>query len=340
MKFSTVTVIGLFLTSMTSTAAPSEVELVGSGSTFLYPIAKRWFDLFDKQYPRTTINYVGVGSGKGISSLLNKQIDFAGSDGPLSDEQVRLADPKVLHFPVVLGAVVPVYNLPPVKAELNFTPAALASIYLGKVPYWDDPMLVSANPGSKLPHERIKIWFRTDKSGTTYVWTDYLSKVSEEWRKRIGKGTSVEWDMQGAGNGVQFNEGMAQLVSETPYSIGYVTLTYAMHRSMATGRVQNSSGRFVKADSASVTAAARQSSIPEDFRVSITNSPATDSFPIVSFSWLLVPSKINDPGKKQSLKALLNWIYTEGQGLANSMNYSPLPQEVVARAIPSITKIQ
>ncbi|HEX9596645.1 MAG TPA: phosphate ABC transporter substrate-binding protein PstS, partial [Anaerolineales bacterium] len=271
--------------------------------------------------------------------LLDGTVDFGASDGPMTDEQLAQARVKILHFPSVLGADVPAYNLPGVAAELKFNPEALAGIFLGKITKWNDPAIAGPNPGVNLPAQDIVVVHRSDGSGTTYIWTDYLAKVSDEWRTRVGMGTSVNWPVGLGGKG---NEGVAGLVKQTPYSLGYVELIYAVHNQMAYGSVRNSAGTFVKANLESVSAAAASvaGSMPDDFRVSITNPPGADAYPIASFTWLLVPTRIEDPAKRTAIKDFLNWMLDAGQQYCEALAYAKLPQEVVTKETRAIELIQ
>jgi phosphate transport system substrate-binding protein len=299
----------------------------------------KWFDEYHKLHPNVQINYQSIGSGGGISQLTAKVVDFGASDGPMSDEQLNQAGFKILHFPTVLGADVPSYNIPGVTAELKFTPEGLAGIFLGKITKWNDPAIAGANPGVKLPAEDIVVIHRSDGSGTTYIWTDYLSKVSDEWKSKVGKGTSVNWPVGLGGKG---NEGVAGLVKQTPYALGYVELIYAVQNSIAYGSVKNPAGEFVKATMAGVSAAAAgaATSMPDDFRVSITNAPGKAAYPISSFTWLLIPSQIQDATKRQIVKDFLTWMLSNGQKMCEALAYAPLPKEVVAKEQKAIAMIQ
>jgi phosphate transport system substrate-binding protein len=275
--------------------------------------------------------------------VLARTVDFGASDGPMTNDQLAEAKSKlgseVLHFPTVLGADIPTYNIPGVTGELKFTPQALAGIYLGKITKWNDPALTGPNPGINLPGADIVVVHRSDGSGTTYVWVDYLSKISDEWKAKVGLGTSVNWPV---GLGDKGNEGVAGLVKQTPNSIGYVELIYALQNHMPYGRVENSSGNFVKADLASVTAAAAGAAkeMPEDFRVSITNAAGKNAYPISSFTWLLIPAKIGDAQKKQAITDFLRWMMTAGQEYCAGLAYAPLPKPVVAKEMKAISRIQ
>ncbi len=319
------------------------ISLTGAGATFPYPIYSRWFDEYGKQHPNVAINYQSIGSGGGIKQFTEGTVDFGASDGPMNDEQLAAfqsaKNATALHFPTVLGADVPTYNLPGVTEELNFTPQALAGIYLGKITKWNDPEISKVNPNVKLFSADIVVTHRAEGSGTTYVWTDYLSKISEEWKGKVGKGTSVNWPVGLGGKG---NEGVAGLIAQTPNSIGYLELIYAVQNHLGYGRVQNSSGKFVKAELSSVTAAASEASksMPDDFRVSITNANGINAYPISSFTWLLVASKMPDAQKKRVITEFLQWMLTSGQDFAEPLAYSRLPREVIAKETQAIAKIE
>jgi len=321
-------------------AAPAWAQNINAaGATFPYPIYSKWFDEYHKLHPTIQINYQSIGSGGGIRQVLDKTVDFGASDGPMTDDQLKQASVKILHFPTVLGADVPSYNIPGVTAELKFTPEALAGIFLGKVTKWNDPAIAGANPGVKLPAEDIVVVHRSDGSGTTYIWTDYLSKVSDEWRTKVGKDTSVNWPVGLGGKG---NEGVAGLVKQTPNSLGYVELIYAVQNNIPYGLVKNAAGEFVKPSLAGVSAAAAgaATSMPEDFRVSITNAPGKAAYPISSFTWLLIPAQIQDSAKKTAIKDFLTWMLTSGQQFCEPLSYAKLPKEVVAKEQKAIAMIQ
>jgi phosphate transport system substrate-binding protein len=256
----------------------------------------------------------------------------------MSDDQLRQAKTPILHIPTVLGAVVPAYNVPGVKGEVKFTPQALAGIFLGKITAWNDKAITDANPGVNFPNQPIVVVHRSDGSGTTYVWTDYLSKVSSEWKNQAGKGTSVKWPVGLGGKG---NEGVAGVVRQIDGSIGYVELIYAEQNKITYGSVKNAAGTFVKPSLESTTAAAASvKDMPNDFRVSITNPPGKDAYPVASFTWLLVPTKAKDPGRGQIIKDFLNWMLDQGQELAKQLTYAPLPQEVKDKVRKTIAQIQ
>ncbi len=320
-------------------AEGGQVLLNAAGATFPYPIYSKWFDQYHQTHGNVQINYQSIGSGGGIRQLLDKTVDFGASDGPMTDEQLKQASIKILHFPTVLGAAVPSYNVAGVQGDLNFTPEAIAGIYLGKVTKWNDPAIAMANPGVKLPGDDIVVVHRSDGSGTTYIWTDYLSKVSTDWKQKAGVATSVNWPVGLGGKG---NEGVSALVQQTPGAIGYIELIYAIQNHMSYGKVKNSSGTFVKADLASVSAAAAAASkfMPDDFRVSITNPEGKAAYPIASFTWLLSPSKFSDASKRDVVKDFLKWAITDGQGSCEALSYAKLPKEVVAKEMKAIALIQ
>lgn len=323
--------------------AQNALLINGAGATFPYPIYSKWFDEYHKANGSTQINYQSVGSGAGIKQVTDGTVDFGASDGPMNDDQLKAYSDKhgsgILHFPTVLGAAVPTYNIPNVNASLNFTPEALAGIFLGRITKWNDPAIAGANKGVNLPANDIVVVHRSDGSGTTYIWTDYLSKVSEDWKSKVSKGTSVNWPVGLGGKG---NEGVTALIKQTPNSIGYVELIYAAQNNIAYGAVKNAAGSFVKADLAGVSAAAAGAAktMPDDFRVSITNSPGKTAYPISSFTWLLIPAKFSDAGKRDAMKKFLKWAITDGQNFAENLSYAKLPKEVVAKEVKAIDQIQ
>jgi phosphate transport system substrate-binding protein len=328
----------MFLALLAVAATPARAQNINAaGATFPYPIYSKWFDEYHKMHPTIQINYQSIGSGGGITQLLAHTVDFGASDGPMSDEQLGQARFKILHFPTVLGGAVPSYNIPGIAADLKFTPEALAGIYLGKITKWNDPAIASANPGVKLPKDDIVVIHRADGSGTTYIWSDYLSKVSDEWKTKVGKGTSVNWPVGLGGKG---NEGVAGLLKQTPDSIGYIELIYAVQNKLPYGLVKNASGAFVKATLEGVSAAAAGASIPDDFRVSITNAPGPAAYPISSFTWLLIPAKIDDAAKREAIKGFLAWMLASGQQFCEPLSYAKLPKEVVAREQKAIALVQ
>lgn len=320
-----------------SAAANAQTRLNAAGATFPYPIYSKWFSEF-RTAKGVEINYQSIGSGGGIRQLTAGTVDFGASDKPLSDKEQAEIKSKPLHFPTVLGAVVPTYNVSGVSKELNFTGEVLAGIFLGNIKKWDDPGIKNANPGVKLPSADIIVVHRSEGSGTTFVFTDYLSKVSPEWKSKIGADASVSWPVGLAQKG---SEGVAGMVKNTPNSIGYVELIYAIQNKMGYGSVKNSSGKFIKADLASVTAAAAgaAASMPKDFRVSITNAPGAGAYPISTFTWLLVPSTFSDGAKKTAVVDFLHWMLTKGQSYNESLGYAKLPASVVAQEQQQIASI-
>jgi len=318
--------------------SPAQTNLNGAGATFPYPIYSKWFNEYHKAHPDVQINYQSIGSGGGIKQLQAKTVDFGASDGPMSDEQLAATPFKVLHVPTVLGAVVPTYNVPGASSDLKFSGDVLADIFLGKVKKWNDPRLARANPGVKLPDTDIIVVHRSDGSGTSYIFTDFLSKVSDEWKTKVGKNASVNWP---TGLGAKGNEGVAGQVKQTEGSIGYVELIYALQNKMSYGSVQNPAGQFVKASLDSVTAAAASvKEMPEDFRVSITNAPGKTAYPLASFTWLLVPTDWSDKSKEKAFVTFLTWMINEGQGMTSALNYAPLPKPVVAKIKARIKDIK
>ena len=329
----------LLVLATVAVAEGGQVLLNAAGATFPYPIYSKWFDQYHQAHSNVQINYQSIGSGGGIRQLLDKTVDFGASDGPMSDEQLKTASVPILHFPTVLGAAIPSYNVPGVQGDLNFTPEVLSGVFLGKITKWNDPAIVSANPGVKLPGDDIVVVHRSDGSGTSYIWTDYLSKVSPEWQQKVGKATSVNWPVGLGGKG---NEGVSALIQQTPGALGYIELIYAIQNKLPYGKVKNSSGTFVKADLASVSAAAAATAkfMPDDFRVSITNPEGKAAYPIASFTWLLIPAKFTDSAKRDVVKDFLKWMMTDGQQSCEALSYAKLPSEVVAMEQKVIGAIQ
>jgi phosphate transport system substrate-binding protein len=319
--------------------APDQIMLTAAGATFPYPIYSKWFSDYNKIHSDIQINYQSIGSGAGIRQLLSGTVDFGASDVPMNDEQLGQSKTKILHFPTVLGAVVPTYNIAGVSQELNFTGEVLTDIFLGKITKWNDPEIAKYNKGVNLPAQDIVVVHRSEGSGTSYVWTDYLSKVSTEWQSKVGRNASVNWPVGLGGKG---NEGVTGLVKETPGAIGYVELIYAVQNQIPYGRVRNAAGAFVQADLAGVTAAAAgyAKTMPEDFRISITNAPGKAAYPIASFTYLLIPTRIEDAKKRDIIKDFLTWMLRDGQKEAEPLSYAPLPKEVVARELKQISQIQ
>jgi phosphate transport system substrate-binding protein len=336
-------VVTLALTMVVAVMVHAALSINGAGATFPYPIYSKWFDEYQKKNPTVEINYQSIGSGGGIRQVTEGTVDFGASDGPMNDEQIKAFQEKhgfgILHFPTVLGADVPTYNIPGVSAALNFTPEALTGIFLGKITKWNDPAIVAANKGVNLPGSDIVVVHRSDGSGTTYIWTDYLSKVSEEWKSKVGKGASVNWPVGLGGKG---NEGVTGQIKNAPNSIGYVELIYAVSNNIPYGNVKNSSGVFVKADLASVSAAAAAvaKTMPDDFRVSITDPPGKTAYPIASFTWLLIPERFSDAAKRDAIKAFVKWMLTDGQNYTEQLSYAKLPKEVIAKEEMALAKVQ
>jgi phosphate transport system substrate-binding protein len=303
----------------------------------------KWFSDYHKAHPTIEINYQSLGSGAGIKQVTEGTVDFGASDFPMDDTQLAEFKTKrgcdVLLFPTVLGADVPTYNVPGVTGELNFTGEALAGIFLGKITKWNDPAIASVNPGVKLPNSDIVVVHRSESSGTTFIWVDYLAKVSPEWKTKVGVKTAVNWPV---GLGQKGNEGVSGQIKQTEGSIGYVELIYAIQNKMPYGKVKNLAGVFVKADLQSVTeaAAGAAANMPADFRVSITNAPGKGAYPISSFTWLLVPSKIQDQAKMKAIKDFVTWMLGPGQKMTEALSYSPLPKSVLAQEEKAISKIQ
>jgi phosphate transport system substrate-binding protein len=329
--------IALFLCLALALPAFAQTTLNGAGATFPYPIYSKWFSEYHKAHSDVQVNYQSIGSGGGIRQVLAGTVDFGASDSPMTDEQLGQAKVKILHTPTVLGAVVPAYNIPGVTGEVKFTPEALAGIFLGKITSWNDKALTAANPGVNFPNQPIVVIHRSDGSGTSYIFTDYLSKVSADWKNGPGKGTSVKWPVGLGGKG---NEGVAGMIRQMEGSVGYVELIYALQNKITYGSMKNPAGDFVKASLESVTtAAASVKNMPADFRVSITNAPGKGAYPISSFTWLLIPTKSQDPNKGKILTDLLNWCETDGQKLTADLSYAPLPDTVVAKVKEAIKQV-
>jgi phosphate transport system substrate-binding protein len=314
-----------------------QTTLNGAGATFPYPMYSKWFSEYNKLHSDVQINYQSIGSGGGIRQVLNGTVDFGASDGPMSDEQLAQAKTKILHIPTVLGAVVPAYNVPGISGEIKFTPEALAGIFLGKVQKWNDAAITQANPGVNFPDKPIIVIYRSDGSGTTFIFTDYLSKISKDWSNTVGKGTSVKWQIGMGGKG---NEGVAGQIRQLQGSIGYVELVYAVENKITYGSIKNAAGNFVKASLDAVTEAAASSpKMPADFRVSITNAPGKTAYPISSFTWLLIPVQAKDPKKGKIIADFLDWMVSDGQKMTSQLSYAPLPQNVVEKVKAAIKQI-
>ena len=301
--------LAVLLTAWVAVRGAADLLINGAGATFPYPIYSKWFDEYHKRNPEYKFNYQSIGSGGGIRQITAGTVDFGATDGPMTDAQLESAPGFLYHIPTVLGGVVVTYNVPGAGEKLKFTQKAVAGIFLGKIKQWNDPEIQGANPGVTLPSDPIVVVHRSDGSGTTFIFVDFLSKVSSEWATKVGKGTSVAWPVGLGGKG---NEGVAGLVKQTPNSIGYVELIYAKHNNIAYGSVQNKAGQFVTADLDTVSAAAK-AKMPSDFRVSITNSPVPEAYPISGFTWLLVYQKQKDPAKGKAIVDFLHRMLKEGQ---------------------------
>ena len=309
--------------------AAAQTTLNGAGATFPYPMYSKWFSEYHNAHSDVQFNYQSIGSGGGIRQVIAGTVDFGASDGPMTDDQLsQFKGGKLLHIPTVLGSVVPAYNVPGVSAELKFSPDVLADIFLGKITSWNDDRIKKLNPGINLPAKEIVVVHRSDGSGTTYIFTDYLSKVSPDWKNSVNKGTSVNWKVGMGGKG---NEGVAGYIRNIQGSIGYIELIYALQNKITYGSVKNASGNFVKASLESTTAAAAGVQMPADYRVSITNSPAKDAYPIASFTWLLIPQQSKDANKGKILREFVEWMTTSGQSMTGQLSYAPLPQAVVQK---------
>jgi phosphate transport system substrate-binding protein len=318
--------------------ALAQTTLNGAGATFPNPIYQKWFSEYHKAHPEVEFNYQSIGSGGGIRQVLAETVDFGASDGPMSDEQLAQAKIKLLHIPTVLGAVVPAYNVSGVTQELRFSPGTIAGICLGKITNWNDKSIAKDNPGVKFPDETIILVHRSDGSGTNYIFTDYLSKVSSEWKDQVGKGTSVKWP---TGLGAKGNEGVAGMIRQMDGAFGYVELIYAIQNKIPYGSIQNAAGSWVKASLEGATAAAGSvKSMPADFRVSITNAPGKDAYPISSFTWLLIPAQSKDAAKGKILVDFLNWMLEDGEKMTTQLAYAPLPDNVAAKVKDAIKQVR
>jgi len=315
------------------------VKINGAGATFPYPIYSKWFAEYNKLHPDVEINYQSIGSGGGIRQIQAQTVFFGATDGPMTPEQLQGAPAKILHFPTVLGAVVPVYNIANLRTELKFSGPVLADIFLGKITKWNDPAIAKLNAGVSLPGTDITVVHRAEASGTSYIWVDYLSKTSEEFKKKVGVNTQVNWPTGVGGRG---NEGVSALVTQTPGSLGYVELIYALQNKISFGTVQNMDGEFVKATVESVTAAAAAAAkqMPADFRVSITNAPGKGVYPISSFTWLLLYENPKDKAMAKVMLDFMKWALADGQKYCAELGYAPLPAEVVKLETAALAKIK
>ncbi len=321
------------------TVGANAQNLNGAGATFPYPIYSKWFTEYKQQNPGVQINYQPIGSGGGIRQVTEGTVDFGAADVPMTAEQISAAKVKVIALPTVLGAVVPVYNVPGVNKELNFSGDVIADIYLGKIANWNDPRIVKDNPGVNLPNSAILPVYRSEGSGTTFIFTDYLSKVNADFKSKVGAGAAVKWP---TGIGQKGNEGVAGMVRQSPNSFGYVELIYAQQNKMSFGMVKNASGKFLKASTDGVTAAAAAAAktMPADYRVSITNAAGPDAYPISSFTWMLIPVQSKDAAKTKALVGFMNWMLDHGQAEAASLSYAPLPKQVQDMVRKSVSTIK
>jgi phosphate transport system substrate-binding protein len=317
-------------------ATGSTLQINGAGATFPYPIYSKWFSEYNRLHPDVAINYQSIGSGGGVRQLTNRTVFFGASDMPMTDEQIKSAPGPVLHFPTVLGAVVPVFNLQGVR-DLKFSGPVLADIYLGKIKKWNDAAIAKLNPGVTLPATDVAVVHRSDGSGTSFIFLDYLAKVSPEFKTKVGVNSSVNWPVGVGGKG---NEGVAGLVSQTPGAVGYVELIYALQTKIDFGSVQNAAGEAVKASSDSVTKAAAGATVPDDFRVSITNAPGAGAYPIASFTWLLLYQEPGDAAQARAMVDFVKWAVTDGQKFATDLGYAPLPPSVATREVDALQKIK
>ena len=335
----TITTVACVIALAAAVAGQQKIQINGAGATFPYPIYSKWFSEYNKLHPNVEINYQSIGSGGGIRQVSNQTVFFGATDGPMTNEQQLAAPGKILHIPTVLGAVVPVYNIPGVNAELKFNGPMLADIFLGKITKWNDKVITGLNPGVNLPGTDITVVHRSDGSGTSYIFVDYLAKVSPEWMKKVGVATAVNWPTGVGGKG---NEGVAGLVTQTPGSIGYVELIYALQTKISYGGVQNMAGEFVRASVGSVTAAAAAAAMqmPADFRVSITNAPGKGVYPISSFTWLLLYENQKDKAQAKTMLDFVKWALADGQKFAADLGYAPLPAEVVKLEMAALAKIK
>ena len=330
------TLVAVLLFVLAMSAAQAQ-KLTGAGATFPYPIYSKWFSEYSAAHPGVEINYQSIGSGGGIRQVTAGLVDFGATDGPATDEQLAGSKNKLIHIPTVLGAVVPIFNVPGVS-DVKFSSDVLADIFLGKIATWNDARIAKDNPGVKLPDQKIIVVHRSDGSGTTYIFTDYLTKVSSEWANGPGKGASPSWPVGVGGKG---NEGVAGLVRQLPGSLGYVELIYALQNKISYGDVKNAAGNWEKASIEGVTeAAASIKQLPADYRVSITNAPGANAYPISSFTWMLVPLKSPDPAKGKVIKDMLSWIINSGESEAPALSYAPLPKSVAEKVLKTVYTLQ
>jgi phosphate transport system substrate-binding protein len=328
--------LGVVLAVGLSASASAQMMINGAGATFPYPIYSKWFDAYTKVDPSVRFNYQSIGSGGGQKQILAQTVDFGASDGPMSDDNLSKAPGKILHIPTVAGADVVAYNLPG-NPELKFDGDTIAGIFLGEIKKWNDPKIAATNAGVSLPDQDIVVVHRSDGSGTTYIWTDYLSKISPEWKSKVGTNTSVNWPVGIGGKG---NEGVAGQIKQTPGALGYIELIYAIQNKMPYADVKNSAGKFVKASLESITAAMATAQIPDDFRFSVTNAPGDAAYPICGATWLLVYEQQKDAAKGKKLVEFLKWAQKDGEKMAKDLDYAPLPESLQARVLKRIDEIK
>lgn len=328
--------------SMIAIAAAMSISTVfagnlinGAGSTFVYPAMTKWFDVYSKDHPDVQFNYQAIGSGGGIKQISAKTVDFGATDGPMTQEQMGEAPGRIYHIPVVMGAVAVAYNLPGVSSLLKLTPDIIADMFLGKITHWDDSRITSINPGVTLPNDSVVIAHRSDGSGTSFIFTDYLSSVSPEWKSKVGKGTAVNWPVGLGGKG---NEGVAGILKQTPGAIGYVELAYAVKNNLSYAQIKNASGAFIEPSIESTSEAASGVVMPEDFRVSIVNSSNPKAYPIAGFTWVLIYKEMGGE-KGQQILDFIKWAVHEGQKYTADLYYAPLPNDLVAKIDAKLAKV-
>jgi phosphate transport system substrate-binding protein len=322
--------IALFMLALSAAQAQ---KITAAGATFPYPIYSKWFNEYSAAHPGVEINYQSIGSGGGIKQVCSGTVDFGASDMPMTDDLLASCGVKLIHIPTVLGADVPAYNVPGVATDLKFSQSVIADIFLGKITNWNDPLIAKDNPGVHLPDQKIVVVHRSDGSGTTFIWTDFLSKVSKEWASGPGKGTSINWPTGVGGKG---NEGVAGYVRQLPGAIGYIELIYALQNHINFGLVQNAAGNYVKASIEGVTAAGATAKMPADYRVSITNAPGPNAYPVSSFTYLLIPTQPKDMAKEKIIKDLFSWCIKSGESEVSTLSYAPLPTSVQAKVLQTI----
>ena len=337
MKKFTALLTSVFLMAGNFPAWGDALLINGAGSTFVYPAMTKWFAEHQKTQPDVHFNYQSIGSGGGIKQLISETVDFGASDAPMNDEQIQSAPGRILQLPDVLGGAVAMYNIEGVTGKLKFTQKAISGIYLGTITKWNDPEIAKANPGVNLPAADIVTVHRSDGSGTTYCWTDFLSKINPEWAQKVGKGTSVNWPNGLGGKG---SEGVSGLVKQTPNSIGYVELIYALQNNITYGSLQNKAGKFVDCSLASVAAAAASAKMPADFRVSITDAPGSDAYPASTFSWVMIYTHPKDKAKAKSLVDFFRWMLGPGQEISSALGYAPLPKSIVQKELSALSQVQ